>query len=127
MPWGCSPLFFSFSSALAVFAMSTVSSALVDKARKNQTMVLQKLAASGQQVAADCIGTSVSTISRWQSSEGTSMGLEQICLLLAAIGLKVVPQEMKCYPAHEVQALFTLAKAHLQRSDSVESSLQFED
>lgn len=107
--------------------MSPVSAELKDRSRKNQATILQAISRTGQQVAADCIGTSVSTVSRWQSSDGTAMGLEQIATLLAAIGLKVVPVEMKCFPAHEVAALFTLAKAHLARAQNVESMLDFEE
>ncbi|MDP3273422.1 CII family transcriptional regulator [Limnobacter sp.] len=107
--------------------MSPVSAELKDRSRKNQAVILQAIGRTGQQVAADCIGTSVSTVSRWQSSEETKMGLENIALLLAAIGLKVVPKDMKCFPAHEVQALFTLAKAHLARAENIESMLNFEE
>lgn len=107
--------------------MNPVSAEFKDRARKNQAEILKGIARTGQQVAADCIGTSVSTVSRWQTSEGTTMGLEQIATLLAAVGLKVVPKDMKCFPAHEVQALFTLAKAHLARSENIESMLDFEE
>lgn len=107
--------------------MNPVSSELKERSRKNSSMILGAIARTGQQVAADCIGTSVSTVSRWQSSEDTKMGLEQIATLLAAVGLKVVPKDMKCFPAHEVQALFTLAKAHLARAESLDSLLDFEE
>lgn len=107
--------------------MNPVSAELKDRSRKNQAAIIQGIARTGQQVAADCIGTSVSTVSRWQSSEGTSMGLENIATLLAAVGLKVVPKDMKCFPSHEVQALFTLAKAHLARAENIESMLDFEE
>ena len=107
--------------------MNPVSAELKDRSRKNHSVILQAIGRTGQQVAADCIGTSVSTVSRWQSSEGTSMGLENIATLLAAVGLKVVPKDMKCFPAHEVQALFTLAKAHLARAESLDSLLDFEE
>lgn len=54
------------------------------------------------------MGVSESTISRMKNEQ-----LESFCLMLAHLGLKVVPTEMQCFPAERVQALLTLTKGYL--------------
>jgi hypothetical protein len=71
--------------------------------------VLQALQEPGRAVAiAAVMGVSESTVSRLKNEH-----LESLCELLAHAGLKIVPVEVKCFPAEKIEALLTLAKAHL--------------
>lgn len=56
------------------------------------------------------MGVSESTVSRIKTDQ-----LEQICLLLACVGLKVIPTSMECVPMEQMQALLTLARTHLNQ------------
>ncbi len=72
-------------------------------------MILRALQEPGKQAAiAVSMGVSESTVSRMKTDQ-----LEQLCLLLAHAGLKIVPVEMQCFPEDKVQALLTLSRAHL--------------
>jgi hypothetical protein len=89
--------------------MSAVLAPPHERARKAHSVVLQALQAPGTQAAiAVAMGVSESTVSRFKTEQ-----LEQLCLVLACAGLKVVPVEMQCFPADKLQALLTLAKDHL--------------
>ena len=89
-----------------------LSPAAAERARKNESMVLQRLASVGQAAVADAAGVSESTVSRFKDGE-----LERICAVLSVLGLKVVPIEMKCYPSDQIDAIFTLAKARMKNLD----------
>ncbi len=91
--------------------MTAVSAEIVDRSRKNVSLVLQRIAQTGQQVLADCTGTSVSTISRWQSGETGAMGLEQVCMVFARIGLKLVPTTHVCVDRKMYGAMSHIAQA----------------
>lgn len=76
--------------------------------------VLQALADPGRQVAiAAAMGVSESTVSRLKNDH-----LDSLCKLLAHSGLKIVPVEVKCFAPEKVDALLTLAKAHLAGVES---------
>lgn len=62
------------------------------RARKTVQVVLQRLQEPGTGVAvAAAMGVSESTVSRLKSAH-----LEELALLMAVLGLKVVPVEFKC-------------------------------
>lgn len=61
---------------------------------------------------AEALTTSVSTISRMFKDE-----VHDVTMLLAALGLKVVPVDMRCYRPQDIEALLTLAKARLDSID----------
>jgi hypothetical protein len=84
--------------------MATVSPQIVERSRKNVTTILKSLSSTGQTVAASFMGVSESTVSRMKDQE-----LEKLSDLLAACGLKVVPESMQCFPAEHVEALRILA------------------
>lgn len=88
--------------------MSTLSAAVADRSRKNLAAILQRLASIGQAKAAEALGTSESTVSRMKDKE-----LEQLAKLLAVLGLKVVPVEMRCFDPDAIGAILALAKARL--------------
>lgn len=78
--------------------------------------VLQRLQEPGRAVAiAAAMGVSESTVSRLKNEH-----LESLCELLAHAGMKIVPVEVKCFPAEKIDALLTLAKAHLAEVESAD-------
>lgn len=85
-----------------------------ERARKNLQSILQALATVGQASVAEAIGVSESTVSRMKDGE-----LERLAQLLAALGLKVVPEAVKCYEPAFIESIFQLAK---QRMAQVESA-----
>jgi hypothetical protein len=95
--------------------VNTVSAASNERARKFASLVLQRLTAVGQNKVADEIGVSAATVSRW-----TSEDLERACLILATVGLKVVPLDMQCFPPRKVAILMELARDHLNQMENVE-------
>jgi len=100
--------------------VTTVSSAVGERSRKFYSLVLQRLASVGQVSVSEQIGVSESTVSRFVAAD-----IERACQVLAAVGLKVVPAEMQCYPRGEIEAIFTLAKASLGKLETVDQ-LQFD-
>lgn len=100
--------------------MIAVSAAVVERSRKAHALVLQRLSTVGQVHVAEQIGLSGPTVSRFVNDD-----LERACQVLIALGLKVVPVEMKCYPKDQIEAIFTLARASMNRVDDVEQ-LSFE-
>lgn len=100
--------------------MTAVSSAVAEKARKFHSLALQRVASVGQTNIATQLQVSESTISRFVSAD-----LERACEVMAILGLKVVPVDMKCYPKDQIEAIFTLARASMNRVEDVEQ-LSFE-
>ena len=100
--------------------MNTVCASVTERSRKFLQLALQRLASVGQVGVSEQLGVSESTISRFIATD-----LERACQVLAAVGLKVVPIEMKCYPKGEIDAIFALARGRLNQVDNVES-LSFE-
>lgn len=101
--------------------MKPVSAEVTERSRKYLSLALQRIASVGQKTIADQLETSESTVSRFVSGD-----LERACQLLAAIGLKVVPRELRCYAEQEIEAIFTLAKASMVRMDGAKH-LSFDD
>lgn len=60
-------------------------------------------------------------MSRWKEDIGPVMRL------VAQLGLKVVPIEMKCYAPREIDAMFVLAKANMNRAESVDDVLRWDE
>lgn len=92
-----------------------------ERARKNETLLLQRLAAVGQASAAACIGVDDSTVSRMKEKD-----FQRFSMLLAHLELKVVPVEMKCYPQDYINHIFGLAKIGMNRMNSADD-LAWED
>lgn len=84
--------------------MPEASSSPVERARKNVQVVLQALAATGQNEVARSMAVHESTISRMKDGQIDTFGA-----MLAHLGLKVVPAGMKCFAPDYVEALQTLA------------------
>lgn len=90
--------------------------------RNMQSQILQAIDATGQQVVASCIGIDPTAITKMKSAQGTAKhgDIERLCHILAVIGLKVVPVDMKCYDASKIDILFRLAKDNFQRLEEVD-------
>ena len=81
--------------------------------RKIQTQILHRLASVGQVHAADAICKSETWVSRFASDH-----LKSCADLLAALGLKVVPAEHKCYDPEHVAHLQYFAKLGMQQEQA---------
>lgn len=90
--------------------MAAVLNSANARARKNEATVLNRLASVGLENAGAAVGIDPSTVSRWKGKE-----IPQLAILLAALGLKVVPVELRCYRETEIEALFALAKSRIER------------
>lgn len=86
-----------------------------ERARKYVALAMQRISAVGQNTVATEIGVSPPTISRFVSED-----LERACQVLAAVGLKLVPIEMQCFPPRKVAILMELARDHLNQMENVE-------
>lgn len=92
-----------------------------ERSRKNERTILQHLVRHGQNVVAERMGISESKVSRYKNGE-----LAELAGFLAAIGLKVVPEEAKCFEPKKINAILELAKAHLSTINSA-NELSFDD
>jgi S-methylmethionine-dependent homocysteine/selenocysteine methylase len=90
--------------------MSTVSLSPIERARKNEQVVLQALAATGQSTVALGMGVNESTVSRMKDG-----AISQATALLAHCGLKVVPVGVQCFNPEYVEALKTLAELGIRQ------------
>lgn len=91
-----------------------VSANVGERSRKAHSLILQRIASVGQVRVAEDLGTSESTVSRFVNSD-----LERTCQILAALGLKVVPIELKCYEPRKITLLLELARDHLNHLETV--------
>ncbi len=89
--------------------MLTSSSYLTDRARKNEAAILQGLASAGQATVARELDVSESKVSRLKS-DGE---IRRIATMLAAMGLKVVPQSYRCAKPEVIEAAMVFARAAL--------------
>lgn len=85
--------------------MPAVSLPPVERARKNEQLILQALASTGQSTVANAMGLNESTVSRMKDG-----AITQAAALLAHCGLKVVPVGAQCFDPEYVAALRELAK-----------------
>lgn len=81
-----------------------------DRARKNETIMLQALAAAGQNTVAIAMGVNESTISRFKDG-----GITQAAALIAHCGLKVVPAGVQCFDPEYVASLRCLAEVGIRQ------------
>ncbi len=111
-----------FLICVLVIDMAAVLISPEERARKSTSAVLQRLAPDGtQRNLAQVLGVSEATISRWKEDIGPVMRL------VAQLGLKVVPVEMKCYSPRELDAMFILAKANMNRAECVDDVLRWDE
>lgn len=84
--------------------MSELSPTIADRARKNHAAILRAVAAAGQTRVAALIGVDDSTVTRLKDGQ-----LERLAAVLAAAGLKVVPEDHQTLAPEYVKALQVLA------------------
>ena len=84
--------------------MAEVSPAIAERARKNTSAILRGLASVGQVRVAEHLNLSESTVSRMKDGE-----LDRLGALLAACGLKVVPQDAQTVDQELLRSLSILA------------------
>lgn len=78
------------------------------RSRKNLSTILKALANVGQVRVAEAIGKDESTVSKMKDKD-----LPQLARILAACGLKVVPESVRCFDPRQIEAILHLAKARL--------------
>lgn len=100
--------------------MAELSTSIAERSRKNHTTILRALAGVGQVRAAELIGVSESTVSRFKDG-----GLEQAAALLAACGLKCVPLEFRCIDERTFSAFELLWEKAMKQMTPAQ--LVFED
>lgn len=84
--------------------MASMSPTIAERSRKNHAAILRSLAAAGQARVAALIGVDDSTITRIKDGQ-----LERLAAVLAASGLKVVPEDHQTLAPEYVRALQVLA------------------
>lgn len=91
--------------------MPAVSLSPAERSRKNEQVVLQALAATGQAELAKAMAVHESTVSRMKES-----GIATFSAALAHLGLKCVPVGVECFDPAYVDALRTLAGVGIKQS-----------
>lgn len=86
-------------------AIAELSATTASVARKSQTLILQRLASVGQATVGRALDKSETWVSRWKSEDS-----ESCASLLAALDLKVVPAEQRCYPPEYIEHLRYFAR-----------------
>lgn len=95
--------------------MNSASFDPAERARKTVALIFRRLASAGQASLAEKLSVSESTVSRWKSEQA-----EQCARILAELGLKVVPETMRCYEPSQMEAILALAKARLAQIEHAE-------
>jgi len=87
-----------------------------------QSQILTAIDTTGQEAVAGCIGIHPTAITKMKSPQSNAKhsDIERICHILAVVGLKIVPADMKCYDAAKIDILFRLAKDNFQRLEEVD-------
>ncbi|WP_310625781.1 CII family transcriptional regulator [Limnohabitans sp.] len=98
--------------------MTESSHSISERSRKNERAVLHALAEAGQSEIAKRMDVSESTVSRMKDGQ-----IAAVSSLLAACGLKVVPEQFKCIDPAKAQAMVTLYEAAMARIENPVSLL----
>lgn len=77
--------------------------------------MLRALASVRQTQVAEILGVSEATVSRFKDGE-----LARAAKILAALNLKCVPLEMRCFKRDEIEALLFLAKRRLEETKTTD-------
>lgn len=83
-----------------------------ETARKIVKVIFQRLSSVGQNTVAEALSTSESTISRLKAD------VPQFAAMLAKLGLKVVPAEMRCYDEKTLASILELAQQRMAQIKS---------
>jgi DNA-binding XRE family transcriptional regulator len=85
-----------------------------ERARKGSALALQRMADRTQAALAVAMGVSESTVNRIKTER-----LDEVLLVLAHLGLKVVPTEFKCVDAAAYAFLTTTHQRVMQRAPNL--------
>ena len=85
--------------------MTSLSPEAVEIARKNEAAMIRALASVGQKRVAEQLGISESTVCRWKDGD-----LEKTARSMAAMGLKVVPEDAEIIGREDLESLIHAAK-----------------
>ena len=88
------------------------------RARKNLHFILQRVTSVGNAPVALAIGCDEATVSRMRPEK-----FEQFAQILAVLGLKVVPSEMRCFNERDIEMFIHGSKRwmeHVQGLDQLE-------
>ncbi|MGH8381766.1 MAG: CII family transcriptional regulator [Pseudomonas sp.] len=88
------------------------------RARKNLHFILQRVTSVGNAPIALAIGCDEATVSRMRPEK-----FEQFAQILAVLGLKVVPSEMRCFNERDIEMFIHGSKRwmeHVQGLDQLE-------
>ena len=87
----------------------------VTRARKNLHFVLQRVTSMGNAPIAVAMGCDEATISRMRPEK-----FEQFSQILAVLGLKVVPCEMRCFNERDIEMFIHGSKRWMEHIQGVE-------
>jgi hypothetical protein len=82
----------------------------VSAAQEIEAAILKRLASIGQANVARTCGLSETTVSRWKDGD-----IRKVATTLAALGLKAVPRDVKCFQPEYIDALQMLARKALDQ------------
>ncbi|NVZ77135.1 transcriptional regulator [Pseudomonas gingeri] len=85
------------------------------RARKNYSVLMQHLASVGNAPVALAVGCDEATISRMKPEK-----FEQFCQILAVLGLKIVPTNMRCFDVRDIEAILYQAKRRMEHIQGVD-------
>ncbi|NVZ61238.1 transcriptional regulator [Pseudomonas gingeri] len=94
---------------------STLSQEQTVRARKNYSVLMQHLASVGNAPVALAVGCDEATISRMKPEK-----FEQFCQILAVLGLKIVPTNMRCFDVRDIEAILYQAKRWMEHIQGVD-------
>lgn len=89
-------------------AEKSISPSIRERAQRNHSEILRALQATKQEVVADLVGCDPSTITRLKDDY-----LERLAAVLAAIGRKVVPEDVLQVDPREYQAIALIASKRM--------------
>lgn len=83
---------------------------------KSHTAVLNGLERVGQNTIATVMNVDNSTITHLKDGSN-KVNFESLCRAFEAMGLKVVPSDVKCYRQEDIEEILSMAKKYMQIID----------
>ena len=102
--------------------MSKLSNEQLAWSRKMQTRILRAIASQGQSNVADTLGVHATTVGRMckRKDNGDDGEVEKVCNLLAAAGLKIVPQDYRMVKRSVLDSMLTINKEFYDRIGTID-------
>lgn len=102
--------------------MTKLSEEQLARSRKMQSRILQAVEDIGQKQVALALGCDPSNICRMKNPQGTATHgeIEKMCLFLATLGLKVVPQEYKMLRPDVLRSMLSINKEFYRRIGDID-------